>query len=252
MGLSGEDLCPMSAPVALPDRHPASDIRSGSRSLGVGFVLDSTPGQDIIETRRERETGGVPRNKQQIPRKHYGARTNLNRRGDVDDLKQAVEAVLFVSDEPLSVQRIRDLVPDAGMEEVRVALDDLRREYEASGRAFGIEEIAGGYQLLTRPRYADIIARLRKARADRKLSAAAMETLAIIAYKQPIRRVDIEAIRGVQSGEILRALMERNLVRIVGRDTAPGTPVLYGTSKEFLDVFGLNSIQDLPKPEEVK
>ncbi len=168
------------------------------------------------------------------------------------DVKAMVEAVLFVSDEPMSLPKIRELVPDAAADDVRSAVEELRREYDAGGRAFGIEEIAGGYQMLTRPAYADIIARLRKARTEKKLSQAAMETLAIVAYRQPIKRADVEAIRGVQSGEILRALMERSLVKIVGRDSVPGNPVLYGTTKDFLGVFGLNSIEDLPKPEEVK
>jgi segregation and condensation protein B len=170
----------------------------------------------------------------------------------MDHVKQMVEAVLFISDEPLSVPKIREMVPDAEPALIQNAIDLLRAEYETSHRAFQIEEIAGGFQMLTRPVYADIIARLRKARAEKKLSQAALETLAIVAYRQPIRRVDLESIRGVQSGEILRALMERNLVKIAGRDTAPGNPVLYGTTKEFLEVFGLNSVTDLPKPEEMK
>jgi segregation and condensation protein B len=170
----------------------------------------------------------------------------------VDNVKASVEAILFVSDEPLSINKIRDLLDGPDAAEIRGAIDQLRNEYETTGRAFTIEEIAGGFQMLTRPPYADIISRLRKARAEKKLSQAALETLAIIAYRQPIKRVDIEAIRGVASGEILRALMERNLVKIVGREEIPGNPVLYGTTKEFLEVFGLNSVQDLPKPEEVK
>ncbi|MFN3486271.1 MAG: SMC-Scp complex subunit ScpB [Planctomycetota bacterium] len=170
----------------------------------------------------------------------------------MDSLKAALEAALFSCDEPLPLSRLKEILPDSGPEEIRQALEELRREYDASGRAFALEEIAGGYQLLTRPQYADIIVKLKKSKADRKLSAAALETLAIIAYKQPIKRVDVEAIRGAASGELIRALMERRLVRIVGRDEVPGAPVLYGTTKEFLDTFGLKSIEDLPRPEEVK
>ncbi len=170
----------------------------------------------------------------------------------MDNLKQALEAVLFTTDEPVAFSRLQDLLPEAGAQEIREALGQLREEYEQSGRAFSLDEIAGGFQLLTRPQYADIIARLRKARSERKLSGAALETLAIIAYKQPIKRVDIEAIRGAQSGEVIRALMERGLVRIAGRDEVPGAPLMYGTTKEFLDTFGLKSAEDLPRPEEVK
>jgi segregation and condensation protein B len=170
----------------------------------------------------------------------------------VDHLKQGVEAILFTCDEPMSLGRLKDVFPEAKPDEIREALAQLKSEYEQTGRAFSLEEIAGGYQLLTRSQHADIIAKLKKAKADRKLSSAALETLAIIAYKQPIKRVDLEAIRGAASGELIRALMERSLVKIVGREEIPGSPLQYGTTKEFLDTFGINSIEDLPRPEEVK
>lgn len=168
------------------------------------------------------------------------------------EIKQAVEAILFVCDDPISETKLRDLLPDVKPAEIKEAITALRSDYESGGRAFSLEEVADGYQLLTRPQYADIIARLKKSRVEKKLSAAALETLAIIAYKQPIKRADLEAIRGVASGEVLRALMERNLVKIVGRENVPGAPVQYGTTKEFLEVFGLRSIEDLPRPEEMK
>lgn len=168
------------------------------------------------------------------------------------DLKQAVEAVLFVSDDPVPLSRLHDLLPDSRPAEIQDALRQLKADYESQGRAFMLEEIAGGVQLLTRPQHADIIARLKRSKAEKKLSGAALEVLAIVAYKQPIKRADLEAIRGVQSGEILRALMERRLVRIAGREDAPGAPVQYGTTKEFLEAFGLGALEDLPRPEEVK
>jgi segregation and condensation protein B len=170
----------------------------------------------------------------------------------VDNLKQAVEAILFTCDEPMTLARLKDVCVDAKPEEIKEALAQLRSDYEGTGRAFSLEEIAGGWQLLTRPQYADILSRLKKTKADRKLSAAALETLAIIAYKQPIKRVDVEAIRGAQSGELIRALMERNLVKIAGRDEVPGSPLMYSTTKDFLDTFGLKEVEDLPRPEEVK
>lgn len=170
----------------------------------------------------------------------------------MDQLKQALEAVLFTSDDPITLAKLKDIVPEAKPEEIKDALAQLKADYDATGRAFALEEIAGGYQLLTRPQHADIIAKLRKAKADRKLSSAALETLAIIAYKQPIKRVDLEAIRGAASGELIRALMERNLVKIAGREDVPGSPLQYGTTKDFLDTFGLKALEDLPRPEEVK
>lgn len=170
----------------------------------------------------------------------------------MDNLKQTLEAILFVSDEPLTLSRLHALVPDAKPSEIQEAIVLLRQEYEQTGRAFTVEEIADGFQMLTRPQYGDIITTIKKAKAEKKLSAAALEALAIIAYRQPIKRVDIEAVRGVQSGEVIRALMERGLVKIAGRDAIPGSPLMYSTSKEFLETFGLKSIEDLPRPEEVK
>lgn len=168
------------------------------------------------------------------------------------DIKQAVEAALFASDDPITLSKLHDLVPEAKPAEIREAVDALKSEYDSQGRAFSIEEIAEGVQVLTRPAHADIVARLRRSKAEKKLSGAALEVLAIVAYRQPVKRADIEAIRGVQSGEILRALMERRLVRIAGREDAPGAPVQYGTTKEFLEAFGIRALEDLPRPEEVK
>jgi len=165
-------------------------------------------------------------------------------------LKRQVEALLFSSDEPLSVHRLQAALPDAKPAEIRSAIEEVRSD--CADRSYSLEEIAGGYQLLTRPEHADTIALLRKSRNERRLSPAALETLAIVAYRQPVRRADVEAIRGVQSGEILRALMERGLARIAGRENVPGNPVLYGTTDEFLKTFGLRSIEDLPKPEEIR
>ena len=168
------------------------------------------------------------------------------------DIKRLVEALLFSCDTPLSFAKIRDVVPRVSAKAVEEAALQLREEYARGGHAFELVEIAEGYQILTKPEYEEWITRLKKAKGPTKLSGAALETLAIIAYKQPIRRVDIEAIRGVQSGELVRALMERGLIKITGRADQPGSPILYGTTKDFLDVVGLKSLEELPKPEEVK
>jgi segregation and condensation protein B len=168
------------------------------------------------------------------------------------DLRRILEALLFASDVPLTPARIRDAVPSITAQAIRETAEQLRADYAGSGRAFELVEIAEGYLLLTRPEFEPWIARLKKVKSQAKLSSAALETLAIIAYKQPIRRVDVEAIRGVQSGELIRALMERGLIRIAGRSDQPGAPLLYGTTKDFLDAVGLKSVDELPKPEELK
>ncbi len=172
------------------------------------------------------------------------------------ELKQAVEAILFASDDPIAsakiVEALKEALPEVRKADVEEVIRQLKADYDNSNRGFSIEEIAGGVQVLTRPQFADIIAKLRRSKAEKKLSAAALETLAIVAYKQPIKRVDLEAIRGVATGDVLRALMERRLVRITGREEIPGAPVLYGTTAEFLEAFGIKSLDDLPRPEEVK
>ena len=131
-------------------------------------------------------------------------------------------------------------------------MPSLNARYEAGNFAFRIEQIAGGYQMMTLSRYNHGLKKLLRARTDTKLSQAALETLAIIAYKQPIMRADIEAIRGVAAGEMIRGLMYKGLVKIVGRAEVLGRPMLYGTTKKFLEVFGLNNLKDLPKVEELK
>ncbi len=137
-------------------------------------------------------------------------------------------------------------------QKVREAIDELNDAYESTDRSFRIERVAGGLQMLTLPRFAEDIARLKGVRNQSRLSQAALETLAIIAYRQPILRADLESIRGVACGEVLRGLMERRLVRIAGRAEELGRPMLYGTTKEFLEVFGLATLDDLPQAKELR
>jgi len=159
---------------------------------------------------------------------------------------QVLEALLFAADAPLPLDRLREV---AGIEDARAAralLEGLRAEYERGGRAFSLEEVAGGWQLLTRPAYAPWLARLHR-RPDRaRLTQAALETLAVVAYRQPVLRTDVERVRGVACGDTLRALMERDLVRVAGRAEEPGAPLLYGTTPRFLAEFGLRSLKELP------
>lgn len=162
-----------------------------------------------------------------------------------------VEAALLAADEPLTLRR---LVVAAGLNdpaEARRLVERLQALYDADGTAFQVEELAGGFQLLTRLEYHSWLARLRRAGTEMRLSAAARETLAIVAYRQPITRADLESIRGVQSADILHQLMEKGLVRIAGRDDSLGRPVLYGTTRKFLQMFGLRSLRDLPQAQEL-
>jgi len=160
-----------------------------------------------------------------------------------------VEAVLFTGDEPMSLRKIATTAGLTDLAVVRRLLKKLQDLYDQDQTAFQVEEIAGGFQLLTRSPYHRWLAGLRRQSQDLRLTGAMRETLAIVAYRQPIMRADIESIRGVQCSETLRLLMEKGLVRIAGRHDSLGRPVLYGTTKKFLQIFGLKSLKELPKPE---
>jgi segregation and condensation protein B len=160
-----------------------------------------------------------------------------------------VEAVLLIADEPLPARRLAQAAGVADAGDARRLVRKLQALYDEDGSAFQVEELAGGYQLLTRSEYHRWLVRLRRGGLDVRLTPAARETLAIVAYRQAITRADVEVIRGVHCGEILRLLMEKGLIRIVGRHDSLGRPVLYGTTRKFLQVFGLKSVNDLPQAE---
>ena len=160
-----------------------------------------------------------------------------------------VEALLFASDAPLEAERIRDVLDLGGVADARALVDELRARYEDANRALTITEVGGGYRMVTRAELAPWLVRLARARTRVRLSRAALEALAIVAYKQPVSRPEVDAIRGVNSEGVLESLMERRLVRIAGRKEAPGRPFLYETTREFLIAFGLRDLNDLPQVE---
>lgn len=163
--------------------------------------------------------------------------------------EQVIEALLFASDAPLSLTRLAELAGITSLRDVRLHIAELNAKYMAARLSFRIEEIARGFQMLTQPAFQPWLARLAQQQAQTRLSPAALETLSIIAYKQPVIRADIEAIRGVGCGEVLNRLRELGLVKIVGRAEIVGRPLLYGTTRKFLDVFGLADLDDLPPLE---
>lgn len=169
----------------------------------------------------------------------------------MEDLKNIIESLLFVTDSPLSIEKIKNAVGTAETQEIRAALNTLSAEYQEKNGGFHLKEIAGGFQFRTRPEFNKYIRRMIKPNAP-KLSKAALETLAIIAYKQPVIRSDVEHIRGVDCGGIIRTLLERKLVRILGRKEIPGRPLIYATTKLFLEVFDLKNLKDLPTPKEIE
>jgi len=167
----------------------------------------------------------------------------------LDNRIMRLEAMLFLSRQPQTSRRLAELAGLADGTKARTLVRTLNRRYDALGSAFRIEEVAGGFQLMTRAKFAPWLRRLYPVSPEVRLSPPAMETLAVVAYRQPVLRAEIEAIRGVQSGEVLRQLIERDLVRIAGRSEELGRPFLYGTTRQFLQIFGLRHLDELPRAD---
>ena len=169
----------------------------------------------------------------------------------MEDIKNIIESLLFVAEDPLTIDSIKKVLDSTDSNAIRNVLNELSSEYEARKGGFFLREVAGGYQIRTRPEYSQWIKRLLRPNPLR-LSNAALETLAIVAYKQPVIRSDIEHLRGVDCGGILRMLLERKLIRVVGRKEIPGRPIIYTTTKKFLELFELKDLRDLPSPKEIE
>ncbi len=168
------------------------------------------------------------------------------------ELKGVLESLLYVSHDPLTLDRLTTVLEGPPKAAVQSALRSLQEDYDQEGRGLQISELAGGYVMITIPDCAPWITKLQKAKASAKVTRSAMETLAIIAYRQPIVRADIEHIRGVETSGVIRTLLEHKLIRMVGRKDVPGRPILYGTSKVFLQRFGLRDLKDLPPLRQFK
>ena len=164
-----------------------------------------------------------------------------------DELKFVIEALLFASERPLTVEQIKQAFDEnLSTEDISLSLEALKNDYESQGRGFRLFEIAGGFQLVTDPRFGSYLKKFYQEREKKRLSQASLETLSVIAYRQPVTRADIEFIRGVNVDGALKTLLEKGVVKMVGRKEVPGRPMLYGTTKEFLDHFGLKSTKVLP------
>lgn len=169
----------------------------------------------------------------------------------MQNIKEIIESLLFVAEEPLAVDKLRTVLETVDGKQIRATLKDLAAEYEQRGGGFLLREVAGGWQLRTRPEYHEWIKRMLQP-SPQRLSRAALETLSIVAYKQPIIRADVEHIRGVDCGGVLRQLLERKLIRVLGRKEIPGRPLIYATTKLFLELFELKDLKDLPSPKEIE
>lgn len=166
------------------------------------------------------------------------------------DIKKTAEAILFAADSSVPLDRLTDIIEEAERREIREALKELSEQYDSEERPYALSEVAGGWQIYCRPEYSKWIRELHKGRIPTRLSQAALETLAIVAYKQPIVRAEIETIRGVDSSGVLATLMRRDLITIAGRAPGMGRALMYRSTKEFLRYFGLNFVTDLPRLEE--
>lgn len=166
-------------------------------------------------------------------------------------LAQLIEAALWSASRPLTVEELQTLDAEASLADVRTALDQLREHYDFDQHSVELVELAGGYQVLTRAHFAQAIEAAQFTQRTPKLTGAALETLAVISYRQPVGRAEIEEIRGVNAGGVLRALQERGLIEVVGRSEALGRPLLYGTTPYFLELLGLKDLSDLPRTEEL-
>jgi segregation and condensation protein B len=162
-----------------------------------------------------------------------------------------VEALLLSAGETLTAERIRDVLGLPSAVHVREALVSIRARWQAAGTAVEIQDVAGGHRVVTRPEYAEYVRRLQRRTTADRLSPSLLETLSIVAYRQPVARAEVERIRGVQCGEALRGLLDRRLVKVAGRSDQPGRPLLYATTTRFLETFGLASLQDLPNAKDL-
>lgn len=169
-----------------------------------------------------------------------------------------LEALIFASDEPMSEKTINELLTETEFQEyaqpdaIKIAIDHINDDLAKCARPYSIVKVAGGYHFVTRSQFGVYVQKLLKAKSRKRLSQAALETLSIVAYKQPVSKPDIEAIRGVNSGEIMNSLLDRGLVTIIGRAETAGRPLLYGTTAEFLRIFGLAALDDLPRMKEIE
>jgi len=166
-----------------------------------------------------------------------------------NNLKAVIEALLFASDKPLPLERMRNALDNMDAAQIRGILEELKNDYEKSERGVRIAEIAGGFQIITAPSFAPFLKKLYKDRHADKLSKPALETLAIIAYKQPVTKLEVESLRSVNVDGVFYSLMDKGLIRVAGRKKAPGRPKVYGTTAQFLEYFGLKSLEELPKIE---
>ncbi len=241
------------APAAPPEESappPAEEVPANveatSAEVPSNESTDSAEGEKSVEPVNEEEAAALAAQAAPLPGEEV-----VEAPVDMESLARTVEALLFAAEEPIAP---REIARASGSDSatIRKVLKEIRERYEQMKQPWDIAEVANGFRMVSRPEYYPAIQRLKTQTAQRKLTQAALETLALIAYRQPIGRSEVESVRGVGAGPVLRMLLEKKLIKISGRGTGVGQPLLYGTTDYFLEHFGLKSTQDLPKPGEFK
>ena len=170
----------------------------------------------------------------------------------LEKLKQIVEALIFASDVPITIDQLKSFIEDTTVVQIQKVIEELNLENKQNNRAFHIIHVAGGYQMVTREAYSQWVKKLFQKKIKSRLTQAALETLSVFVFKQPVSKTEVSAIRGVNCDGVVKTLLDRKLINITGRSDGPGRPLIYCTTKEFLRYFGVNNISDLPKPREIE
>ncbi len=240
------------SPTAPEAEGESKFVETSSRPETAG---PDTAAEDTVTESRDPEAESAPSADADPDKEKKPAKSRRRKHRDVKELteyKRVVEGLLFSSKEPVGASRLASVIGDLTTQEVKTLVEAIGKDFRRQKRGVMIEEIAGGYRVVTVPDLSDAVKKLHRIRTEDRLSPAALETLAIVAYRQPVIRADIEVIRGVACGGTLKWLMEKGLVKIQGRAEVLGRPLLYGTTRQFLEQFGIPSIKDLPRVDEFR
>jgi segregation and condensation protein B len=244
----GQEELPLEMPLRVPEAPEVSEAPIAPETPIAPEVPEVVPGSE--DTTAE---PGDPLGDRLLPEDPAAEPPCFGPGEDLSDeeLGREAAALLFASSEPLRIPRLVDLLGQPDPRRVRTLLESLGERLQESGLPIVLRSIGGRWRLLTDPAMGEVVARLDRERKPEKLSGAALETLAIVAYRQPVTKAEVEAIRGVQAGPMLRSLVDRSLLRVTGRAEVPGSPLLYGTTRDFLERFGLDSLKELPRDGEL-
>lgn len=241
--------------VAEPDTATVAESKATESKFVDHEARPDAAAEETVTDSQRPESEGVPSPDAEPEKAKKRAKSRRRKHRDAKELteyKRVVEGLLFSSKEPVGASRLASVIGDLTTQEVKTLVEAIGKDFRRQKRGIMIEEVAGGYRVVTVPDLSEAVKKLHRIRTEDRLSPAALETLAIVAYRQPVIRADIEVIRGVACGGTLKWLMEKGLVKILGRAEVLGRPLLYGTTRQFLEQFGIPSIKDLPRVDEFR